>query len=193
VSDPRTDLRGLTGAMGKQGMDRPVASGLAADRPAANLITPDSFYYATDTGALSFSDGSTWTAAGFSASIADAKGDLIAATAADTLARLAVGANNYVLTPDSGQSTGLKWANRLQAGVSGPYDSLANDTWYDDNAVSFPVAFAAAPVVVVSLGTQDKFIYNVSCDNFSTTGFNINFYNIVNGTSGVYFNWIAVL
>jgi hypothetical protein len=42
--------------------------------------------------------------------ILDAKGDLIVATAADTPARLAVGANNTVLTADSSTATGLKWA-----------------------------------------------------------------------------------
>lgn len=42
--------------------------------------------------------------------IVDAKGDLIAATANDTPARLAVGANNTLLTADSTAATGLKWA-----------------------------------------------------------------------------------
>lgn len=43
-------------------------------------------------------------------SIVDAKGDIIAATAADTVSRLAVGANDTVLTADSSTATGLKWA-----------------------------------------------------------------------------------
>jgi hypothetical protein len=41
--------------------------------------------------------------------IVDAKGDLISATAADTPARLGVGANGTVLTADSAEATGLKW------------------------------------------------------------------------------------
>ena len=40
----------------------------------------------------------------------DAKGDLVVGTNADTFARLAVGTNNYVLTADSAETTGLKWA-----------------------------------------------------------------------------------
>jgi hypothetical protein len=40
----------------------------------------------------------------------DAKGDLVAGTGADAFARLAVGANNTVLTADSATATGLKWA-----------------------------------------------------------------------------------
>jgi hypothetical protein len=47
--------------------------------------------------------------------IVDAKGDLIAATAADTPARLAVGANDLVLTAASGEATGLKYTGSVQS------------------------------------------------------------------------------
>jgi hypothetical protein len=39
----------------------------------------------------------------------DAKGDLLVATAADTVTRLAVGTNGQILTADSSQATGITW------------------------------------------------------------------------------------
>ena len=54
---------------------------------------------------------------GIQPSIVDAKGDLIVATAADSVDRLAVGANNTVLTADSSTSTGLKWAAPTNSGL----------------------------------------------------------------------------
>ena len=50
--------------------------------------------------------------------IVDAKGDIIAATAADAVSRLAVGANDTVLTADSAQATGLKWATPAAGGMT---------------------------------------------------------------------------
>jgi hypothetical protein len=50
--------------------------------------------------------------------IVDAKGDLISATASDTPARLAVGANDTVLTADSSTATGLKWAASATGGMT---------------------------------------------------------------------------
>lgn len=47
---------------------------------------------------------------GIQPTIVDAKGDLIVATAADTVSRLAVGSNDQVLTADSTTATGVKWA-----------------------------------------------------------------------------------
>ena len=44
-------------------------------------------------------------------SLVDAKGDLLAASTDNTIARLAVGANTYVLTADSTEATGIKWAS----------------------------------------------------------------------------------
>lgn len=46
----------------------------------------------------------------------DAKGDLVAGTGADAFARLGVGANGTVLTADSAETTGLKWATPAGGG-----------------------------------------------------------------------------
>lgn len=85
-------------------------------RPAATAV-PAGTLYSCSTHALVYqSDGATWSTWGtqgsaetLPVSILDTKGDLIAATAADTAAKLAAGANNKVLTAASGESTGLKW------------------------------------------------------------------------------------
>jgi hypothetical protein len=100
-----------------------------ASRPAASAVPAGSLYSATDTGVVYQSDGaSTWsvyTNAGVPVTLIDAKGDLIAGTAADTVARLAVGSNNQLLVADSGQTAGVKWA----AAPAGAY--IATDTIWD--------------------------------------------------------------
>ena len=55
-------------------------------------------------------DSKIGSASAINPTIVDAKGDIIAATAADTVARLAVGTNGQVLTAASCQATGLQWA-----------------------------------------------------------------------------------
>ena len=76
-------------------------------------------------------DGSLWTPAALTAadtgaipeSLIDAKGDVIVGTANDTAARLAVGADGQVLTADSTQTAGVKWAAAGGVQDSVPYVS----------------------------------------------------------------------
>lgn len=63
--------------------------------------------------------------------IFDAKADILTATAADTPARLAVGANDTVLTADSSTATGLKWATPSSGGMT-----LLSSTALSGNSVT---------------------------------------------------------
>jgi hypothetical protein len=101
------------------------------------------FAFTKDNNSLWYYDGAAWVASGATGDIEgvtagvgisgggtsgtvtvtnsmataiDAKGDLIGGTGADTFARLAVGANNTVLTADSSTATGLKWATPAGGG-----------------------------------------------------------------------------
>jgi hypothetical protein len=106
------------------GWQMPTATDLVTDLPADFEV----FGQAVDTSLADLKGGTTgqvlaknsnanmdfvWVAAddtnAIQNAIVDAKGDLIAATAADTPARLAVGTNGYFLSADSTEATGLKW------------------------------------------------------------------------------------
>ena len=79
--------------------------------------------------------------------IVDAKGDLIVATSADAVSRLAVGTNTYVLTADSGEATGVKWAAAPADATKMP---LAGGTF--TGAVTFD---GASPIILEGATAND--------------------------------------
>ena len=118
----------------------------AAARDAA-VTSPQegNFAFTKDNNSLWYYDGAAWVASGATGDIEgvtagigisgggtsgtvtvtnsmataiDAKGDLVAGTGADTFAKLTVGANNTVLTADSAEATGLKWATPAAGGMT---------------------------------------------------------------------------
>ena len=114
----------MTNPTSNFGWQMPTASDLVTDLPADF----ETFGQAVDTSLADLKGGTTgqvlskasntdmdftWVAQDDSNAIqnaiVDAKGDLIAATASDTPARLAVGTNGYVLSADSTASTGLAY------------------------------------------------------------------------------------
>jgi hypothetical protein len=79
----------------------------------------------------------TWVAAddtnAIQNTIVDAKGDLIAASAADTPARLAVGSNGETLVADSSTSTGLRWQQPVQ---QNPVLNSAMQVWQRGTSIT---------------------------------------------------------
>jgi hypothetical protein len=111
----------------------------------ASVTSPSegNFAFTKDTNSLWYYDGAAWVASGATGDIEgvtagigisgggtsgtvtvtnsmataiDAKGDLVVGTGADTFSKLTVGANNTVLTADSAEATGLKWAAAASGG-----------------------------------------------------------------------------
>lgn len=91
--------------------------------------------------------------------IIDAKGDLIAGTAADTAARIAVGSNGQVLVADSAQTTGVKWADATDrvsvAGFSEQDTNITTNTQLRRLRITgaSSAAYAQVPVVMERAGS----------------------------------------
>jgi hypothetical protein len=92
----------------------------------------------------------------------DAKGDLLVGTADNTVGRLAVGTNNYVLTADSNETSGMKWAAAAAGGgkvlqvVSTTYStqtSVSSDTTWTDSGISLSITPSAATSKVLILAS----------------------------------------
>lgn len=95
--------------------------------------------------------------------IVDAKGDLISATAADTPARLAVGANGTVLTADSTEATGLKWATPS----SGGFTSLASGSLSGSAVTISSISSAYTDLyLIINAPDQSVLIDDDSGNNF---------------------------
>jgi hypothetical protein len=116
-------------------------------------------------------DSTVFTNAGAAVAKAtvDAKGDLIAGTADNTIARLAVGANDTVLTADSSTATGLKWAAVASGGMT-----LISTTSLSGNAIaltSIPQTYNDLRIVIsgASNGTGEDDITCLRFNNNNTS------------------------
>jgi hypothetical protein len=89
------------------------------------------------------------------------KGDLIVNDGSDNV-RLAVGTNNYVLTADSSQATGVKWAT-VAAGTTVSDDTTTNATYYPTFSTATSGTYSVATV------SSTKLTYNPSLGDLTAT------------------------
>jgi hypothetical protein len=95
-------------------------------RTNADNVTADIAGITAGTGITGGGTSGTVTVTNSMATAFDTKGDLIAATGSDAFSKLAVGANDTVLTAASGEDTGLKWA--AVAGGYSTYEVFTSST-----------------------------------------------------------------
>jgi hypothetical protein len=96
-------------------------------------------------------------------SLVDAKGDLVTAAADNTPARLAVGTNGQVLTADSAEATGMKWAAAGGGGgsgdVVGPSSAVNNKVVLFDGTTGKLIKDSGLSLSGTNTGDQDLSSY----------------------------------
>jgi hypothetical protein len=135
-------------------------------------------------------DSKIGSASAISPTIVDAKGDIIAATAADTVSKLTVGSNDTVLTADSSTATGLKWAtpSALPSQTNNTNKFLSTNgttaSWssIDGSVSDWKYYFTASNPTATSFGNA-SFVGLVNGYWFATTSIGYILYSST-GTSG---------
>lgn len=84
----------------------------------------------------------------------DAKGDLIAGTGADAFARLGVGTNGTVLTADSAEATGMKWAAASTGKVVQIVSTTSTSETYSQSSTFSDVTGASLSITPTSASNK---------------------------------------
>jgi len=121
----------------------------------------------------------------------DAKGDLVAGTGADAFSRLAVGSNNTVLTADSAEATGLKWAAPAAASFSGALckkstsQTISNSTL---TAVTWNSEVYDTDNIHSTVTNTDRFTIPAGKGGYWYISVFLNWNNMTTGTRRIYIN-----
>jgi len=157
-----------------------VFASTAARDAAVTAPAEGNFAFTKDTNSLWYYDGAAWVASGATGDIEgvtagigisgggtsgtvtvtnsmataiDAKGDLVVGTGADTFSRLAAGTNTYILTADSTQATGLKWA--APSGGGGDFVKITSGSFSAQSSVSINGVFTSTYTTYMAIIESD--------------------------------------
>lgn len=121
-------------------------------------------------------------AAAIQPTIVDAKGDLIVGSAADAVARLAVGTNTHVLTADSAATNGIKWAALPTQKILQVVNANKSDT-FSTTSTTFADVTGLSCTITPSASTSQVFIMaTLNCFAGSGGYFNA---RLVRGTTAI--------
>ena len=177
------------------------ASSAARTSALSGVLAEGMMSYLQDTNAVQVYNGSAWVGVGGSSPLTT-KGDLYGFSTVD--ARLPVGTNNHVLTADSTQSLGIKWAAPASPTISSNW-TLVNDglvssgtsvslaiSGYDRIKFHFTVEYTGNPIIQFRLNNLSANNYNYMADldgSYTTQtaddGINLDLFSTANtGTGG---------
>jgi hypothetical protein len=165
------------------------ASAAARTTALSAVLAEGMISYLKDTKATEYYNGTAWTSLGGTASPLTTKGDLYGYST--TNARVPIGTNGQVLTADSTQGLGLKWATP----TAGPTNWTLLNTGGTalTGAASITVSFTAPKQLMVlmigaSSATARSFISlrpnNISTADYSVAGFFVQPSNITTSADG---------
>ena len=155
--DPDTSNEEIVYITANSGNDFTIVRGQAGSTAITHSSGATVRHVLTSSDLIYFRNGVITADAAISKTIVDAKGDLIAATGADAVARVALGTNGYLLTADSTQAAGIKWAAApislpSQTGNSGKYLTTdgTNASWGSPTDVVFNAQTGTTYTLVAS-------------------------------------------
>jgi hypothetical protein len=155
--DPDTALEEIVFITANSGNDFTIVRGQAGSTAISHNSGATVRHVLTSSDLIYFRNGVITADDAISKTIVDSKGDLIAATGADAVTRVALGTNGYLLTADSTQAAGIKWAAApvslpSQTGNAGKYLTTDGTTasWASPTDVVFNAQTGTTYTLVAS-------------------------------------------